>query len=75
MTKPVLRRRARPSALAPANDDVSIEWKRDDSVYLSESAANDNPTLDDLPPCLVVTNEEVRLLHLYLGQEILALFG
>jgi hypothetical protein len=39
------------------------------------SPANDNPSIDDLPPCLAVTDEEVRLLHRYLGQQILALFG
>lgn len=75
MTKPVLRQRARRSALDTANDKVLIEGKRDDSVYLSEFAANDNPTLDDLSPCLPVTEEEVRLLHRYLSREILGLFA
>lgn len=41
----------------------------------SVSPANDNPTLTDLPACLPVTDEEVRLLHRYLGPQILALFG
>lgn len=39
------------------------------------SPANDNPTLTDLPACLPVTDEEVRLLHRNLGPQILALFG
>jgi hypothetical protein len=37
--------------------------------------ANDNPQLNDLPPCLPVTDEEVTLLHQHLGREILGLFS
>ena len=37
--------------------------------------ANDNPTLDRLPACLPVTDEEVRLLHRHLGAQILGLFA
>jgi hypothetical protein len=37
--------------------------------------ANDNPELTELCACLPVTEDEVRLLHQYLGQEILALFS
>ena len=39
------------------------------------SPANDNPSIVDLPACLEVTDDEVRLLHRYLGRQILALFG
>ena len=41
----------------------------------SRSPANDNPTLDGLPACLPVTEEEVGLLHRYLGAQILGLFA
>jgi hypothetical protein len=37
--------------------------------------ANDNPTLHGLPACLPVADEEVRLLHRYLGAQILGLFA
>jgi hypothetical protein len=37
--------------------------------------ANDNCCGLALPPCLEVTDEEVRLLQQYLGREILALFS
>ena len=39
------------------------------------TAMNDNRTLESLPACLPVTDEEVRLLHQYLGAEILGLFA
>jgi hypothetical protein len=45
------------------------------SLPQSGSPANDNPAIIDLPTCLAVTDEEVRLLHRYLGRKILALFG
>jgi hypothetical protein len=57
-------------ALAPANDDALP-----DEGFPSNTAANDNPPIEDLPTCLAVTDDEVRLLRQYLGQEILALFG
>ena len=41
----------------------------------SGSPANDNPPINYLPACLAVTEDEVRLLHRYLGRQILALFG
>lgn len=54
----------------------------DDAITLSEanlpqsgSPANDNSSIDDMPTCLAVTDDEVRLLHRYLGRQILALFG
>lgn len=37
--------------------------------------ANDNRDRCELPACLPVSDDEVRLLHQYLGQEILALFS
>jgi hypothetical protein len=57
-----------------ANDRVpavrlDIEQAKD------SEAANDNPMLDGLPACLPVTDEEVRLLHRYLGAQILGLFA
>jgi hypothetical protein len=39
------------------------------------ASSNDNPVSDDLPTCLEVTDEEVSLLHRYLGQQILGLFS
>ena len=39
------------------------------------ASANDNSVLTELPSCLPVTEDEVTLLHQYLGQEILALFS
>ena len=35
----------------------------------------ESPLINDLPTCLEVTQDEVRLLHRYLGRQILALFG
>lgn len=58
-----------------ANDDkLEID---PDAANLPQpvSPANDNPAIIDLPTCLAVTDEEVRLLHRYLGRQILALFG
>ena len=36
--------------------------------------ANDNANMPQLPACLPVTDDEVRLLHQYLSREILGLF-
>jgi hypothetical protein len=59
----------------PANDDAISDAALSSSAAAPGSAANDNPSIDDLPACLAVTDEEVRLLQQYLGQETLALFG
>jgi len=62
---------SRDPAPDPANDD-----ERPVAIAAStETAANDNPTSSDLPACLLVTEEEVRLLQRYLGQQILGLFS
>jgi hypothetical protein len=71
------RRQARCSSPAPkatANEARPIAVD-ELSLPQSGSPANDNPSIDDLPPCLEVTDDEVRLLHRYLGRQILALFG
>jgi hypothetical protein len=44
-------------------------------VATNVSPANDNPDRDAFAACLPVTDAEVRLLHQYLGQEILGLFS
>lgn len=41
----------------------------------SSPPANDNLYHHDFPACLAVTDDELRLLRCYLGQQILALFG
>ena len=58
-----------------ANDDTTLRPAGDVGLPQSGSPANDNSSTDDLPACLEVTDEEVRLLHRYLGRQILALFG
>lgn len=67
-----LARSVRPARNA-ANDDSMSLGEAD--LPQSGSPANDNPSIDDLPACLEVTDDEVRLLHRYLGRQILALFG
>jgi len=58
-----------------ANDDVYQIAPGEAGLPQSDSPANDNPSIDDLPSCLEVSDDEVRLLHRYLGRQILALFG
>jgi len=58
-----------------ANDDEFEIGPNAADLPQSVSPANDNPASIDLPACLAVTDEEVRLLHRYLGRQILALFG
>lgn len=69
------KRRARSvrAAKNAANDDAIILGEA--NLPHSGSPANDNPSVDDLPACFEVTDEEVRLLHRYLGRQILALLG
>ena len=71
------RRQARSvrPARSAANDDAYLVAHGEADLPQSGSPANDNPPIDDLPACLDVTDEEVRLLHRYLGRQILALFG
>ena len=64
-----------PPAPVPANDDAISDAALNSSAAASALAANDNPPIDDLPACLAVSDDEVKLLQQYLGQEILALFG
>ncbi|GAA3908868.1 hypothetical protein GCM10022276_28940 [Sphingomonas limnosediminicola] len=59
----------------PANDITVLNGLPPLVVPERNAPANDNPPVNDLPTCLAVTDDEVRLLHLYLGREILALFG
>ena len=77
MAKRGSKQRAQDNARAPvpANDDAIPDAGRSSAAITSTSAANDNPPVDDLPACLVVTDDEVKLLRQYLSQEILALFG
>ena len=58
-----------------SNDDTTLRLAGDAGLPQSGSPANDNPSTVNLPACLAVTDEEVRLLHRYLGRQILALFG
>jgi len=67
-------RGARPARSA-ANDDASPSADRQTKLPQPSSPANDNPSIDHLPACLEVTDEEVRLLHRFMGRQILALFG
>ncbi len=64
-----------PPAPVPANDDAISDAALDSYAAAPASAANDNPPIDDLPACLAVSDDEVKLLQQYLGQEILTLFG
>ena len=57
------------------NSRKSIGGAPAQSVSVRDTPANDNAGIDNLPPCLAVTNEEVRLLHRYLSREILDLFS
>ena len=58
-----------------ANDEACPIALGEAELPQSGSPANDNPSTDDLPACLEVSDEEVRLLHRYLGRQSLALFG
>ena len=58
-----------------ANDDVYPVTPGEADLPQPGSPANDNPSIHDLPTCLEVTDQEVGLLHQYLGRQILALFG
>jgi hypothetical protein len=58
-----------------ANDDACPIVAGEAELPQSGSPANDNPSIEDLPACLEVTDDEVRLLDRYLGRQILALFG
>ena len=62
-------------ARSAANDDVSPGADQQANLPQAGSPANDNPSIDDLPTCLEVTDEDVRLLHRFLGRQIFALFG
>jgi len=62
-------------ARSAANDDISSAESRQDNLPHAGAPANDNASINDLPACLEVTDEEVRLLHRLLGRQILALFG
>ena len=58
-----------------ANDDACAAVPGKAELPRSGSPANDNPSIEHLPTCLEVTDDEVRLLDRYLGRQILALFG
>ena len=58
-----------------ANDDACPIAASEAELPQSGSPANDNPSIERLPTCLEVTDDEVRLLDRYLGRQILALFG
>ena len=58
-----------------ANDDMLFLATQGGDIHTALPPANDNPSIENLPACLAVTDDEVRLLHRYLGREILALFG
>jgi hypothetical protein len=67
-------RRSKPARNA-ANDDASLGAVPETNLPQAGSPANDNPSIDDLPACLEVTDEEVRLLHRFVGRQIFSLFG
>lgn len=71
------RRRGRcaSSARNAANDDACPASANEAKLPQSVAPANDNPSIEHLPACLEITDDEVRLLHRYLGRQILALFG
>lgn len=71
------RRRALGAARAKhaANDDEFGIGRDAADLPQSGAPANDNPSIERLPACLEVTDDEVRLLDRYLGRQILALFG
>ena len=71
------RRRALGAAHAKhaANDDELGIGRDAADLPQSGAPANDNPSIEHLPTCLEVTDDEVRLLHRYLSRQILALFG
>jgi hypothetical protein len=77
MASPGTKRQAKcvKPARNAANDDAYSIAPGEADLPQSGSPANDNPSVNDLPACLEVTDEEVRLLHRYLGRQILALFG
>jgi hypothetical protein len=62
-------------ARSAANDDALSVGPAGPDMPQSGSPANDNPSINDLPTCLEITDEEVRLLQRYLGRQILDLFG
>jgi hypothetical protein len=62
-------------AISATNDDISPSTDSKANLPQAGSAANDNRSNVNLPACLEVTDDEVRLLHRYLGRQILALFG
>jgi len=75
---------AKRDAVGPRSDRKTIRQAANDRALPvgvgSEEAgaskpANDNPALEGLPPCLPIMDEEVRLLHRYLGEQILGLFA
>jgi hypothetical protein len=58
-----------------ANDRAPPPGRATEEAAASRPPANDNPLLGGLTACLPVTDEEVRLLHRYLGAQILGLFA
>jgi len=71
----IRRTRSSKSARRAANDDAYQGAIPETNLPQAGSPANDNPSIGNLPACLDVTHEEVRLLHRHLGRQILALFG
>ena len=63
------------AAPAAANDDERPKSTSPKACSVTDVPANDNPASDNLPACLLVTEEEVTLLQRYLGQQILGLFS
>jgi hypothetical protein len=76
---------AEQNAVRRQRDDARPEPAANKSAWIALPAggeasalvkpANDNPADHDLPSCLAVTDEEVRLLHRYLSRAILGLFS
>ena len=60
---------------AAANDDERPTPTSPKAGSVPDGPANDNPESDELASCLLVTDEEVRLLQRYLGHQILGLFS
>ena len=70
-----MRRETTEARAAAAKKSVSIGSLTSSADGAAGPPANDNASMLQLPACLPVTDDEVRLLHQYLSREILGLFS
>jgi hypothetical protein len=70
-----IRRKTRGAKPVAPKKTVSIGKLTGSADGTASPPANDNGDMLQLPACLPVTDEEVRLLHRYLSREILGLFS